>query len=98
MAEALVSYPLTRDRDGTWWLRGRVHHVWIQARPAYCDRGHFLAHVEPAPGVGFEFSIDDSDKWPRYFMNFDRMVEEIREWLDWREGDGPSAAGKATFG
>lgn len=90
-------YELTLDESGCWWLKGRVHHVWMQKRPDYCDRGHYIAHVEPAPGSGFEYSVDDSDRWPRYYMDLARMVEEVRDWLEWREGDGPKTAGEVAF-
>lgn len=91
-------YDLQIDEHGIWWIVGRVHVVWMQKRPDYCDRGHYIAHVEPRPGVGMEYSIDDADKWPRYFMDFTRMVDEVCDWLAWREGDGPKEAGEATFG
>lgn len=97
-APAEPIYGLTQDEFGVWWIRGRVHHVWMQKRPDYCDRGHYIAHVEPAPGAGFAFSIDDHDKWPRYYMDFVRMVDEVCDWLRWREGPGPQEAGEATFG
>ena len=87
-------YPLAlcMDEDGIWWLKGRTHEVWMQKRPGYCDRGHYIAHVEPAFGAGIEFTIDEADHWPRYFMDFDRMVAEVRDWLEWRESDGPKLA------
>lgn len=91
-------YPLEKDEDGVWWIKGNVHHIGIVQRPAYCDRGAWLAHIEPAPGAGFDYSIDESDKWPRYYMRFPTAVQEICDWLEWREGDGPKRAGKAVFG
>lgn len=90
-------YRLTQDNYGVWWIKGSVHHIWMTKRPSYCDRGHYIAHVEPAPGAGHEYSIDESDLWPRYFMGFTRMVDEMCAWLDWREGDGPKEAGRKTF-
>lgn len=97
-------FPASVDEHGVVWVKGKYHHVWYQKRPAYCDRGHWIAHVEPAypPGTlggwPLKYTIDDSDKWPRYYMDEDRMLAEIRDWLDWREGDGPEKAGKAVFG
>jgi len=52
--------------------------VWIQARPPYCDRGHWVAHVD---GIR---SIDDADSFPRYYMSLERAKEEMQEWLVWR--------------
>ena len=91
-------YPITIDGDGVWWLKGRIHEVWIERRPAYCDRGHFVANVQPVSGVGIEYSIDSYDAWPRYYMDIDRAFAEIREWLEWREGDGPALMGHLVFG
>lgn len=91
-------YPIEYDASGIAWIRGDVHHVWMQPRPRYCDRGHWIAHVQPAPGVDLKYSIDDSDKWPRYYMDFHRMVDEVRDWLAWRESDGPTKAGDLVFG
>ena len=91
-------YLLEVDDYGIFWLKGRIHHVWIEKRPEYCDRGHFIAHVDPAPGAGHYYDIDESDKWPRYYMDFDRMIGEIQDWLDWRESDVPKRAGRTTFG
>src|SRR5437762_12225026 len=36
----------TRDADGCWnYSVGKVH-VWLQPRPPYCDRGHWVGNVE----------------------------------------------------
>jgi hypothetical protein len=60
-------------------------HVWIEKRPAYCDRGHYVAKVngifDPVTGIN---SIDDGDAFPRYYMNLDRAKAELEEWLQWR--------------
>jgi hypothetical protein len=56
---------------------GRVH-VWIEKRPPYCDRGHFLGHVMGVP------TLDHQDGFPRYYMNLDRAKAELEEWLQWR--------------
>lgn len=77
--------PLERDQYNVHWLRGEIHHVWMQERPSYCDRGHYIAHVEPAPNAGIKYTIDTQDAWPRYFMDFDRMIDEMRDWIKWRE-------------
>lgn len=67
-----------RDTYGCWIFRLGKAWVWIQARPAYCDRGHYQANVE---GVG---GIDYADSFPRYFMDLDRAKAEMQEWLAWR--------------
>lgn len=97
-APSVAYLPVTIDEDGVWWIRGNLHHVWMQQRPAYCDRGHYIAHVEPAPDAGIAYSIDSSDRWPRYYMDRGRMFDEVRDWIDWREGDGPKTEGQRVFG
>lgn len=83
-----MEIPLEQGQFHEWWLKGKIHHVWIQKRPDYCDRGHYIANIERAPGINpLKYSIDNSDAWPRYYMDFDRMVEEIRAWIKWREKD-----------
>lgn len=77
-------YPVTEE-DGEWWIRGRVHAIWISERPPYCDRGLYFAHVEPMPDAGVEYNIDAMDLWPRPYMDWDRMIAELRDWLAWRE-------------
>ena len=68
----------TLDEYGCWNLHRGDVHVWLQQRPPYCDRGHWLGNVE---GIS---SIDWADAFPRYFMNFERAKLEMAEWLDWR--------------
>jgi hypothetical protein len=68
----------TQDEHGTWFFQIANASVWICARPAYCDRGHWIANVE---GIG---SIDWADAFPRYFMDLDRAKLEMSEWLAWR--------------
>lgn len=68
----------TKDEYGCYNLRLRGAHVWIQPRPAYCDRGHFHAQVSGIP------SIDAADSFPRYFMDLERAKVEMYEWLLWR--------------
>jgi hypothetical protein len=92
-------FPLLPDTeyDGWWSIDGKVHHLSIHRRPTYCDRGRFQVDISPVAGAGYAYSIDDSDGFPRYFMNFDRMMDELREWLDWRENGGAAKAGREAF-
>jgi hypothetical protein len=61
-----------------WSLRHGNTQVTIEHRPAYCDRGHYVAKV-----FGLE-DVDWADGFPRYFMNLDRAKLEMMEWLVWR--------------
>lgn len=69
--------------DETWRIDGIDCWVWMQARPPYCDRGRWLAHVEPHPGISFQvdFSVDSADHWPRYYFDLDRAKAEVEAWL-----------------
>jgi hypothetical protein len=88
IAEAPIladKYPL-EQHAGYESLQGRHHEITIEPRPDYCDRGHWYAKVFPlVGGQPGDFTIDDSDGWPRYYMDHDRAVAELREWLAWRE-------------
>jgi hypothetical protein len=73
------------DEDGCHNLHVGNVHVWIQKRPAYCDRGHYVGNIngifDPVTGIN---SIDHQDGFPRYYMNLDRAKAELEEWLQWR--------------
>jgi hypothetical protein len=54
--------------------------AWIQARPSYCDRGHWQAQLEFSPGN----PIDFADGMPCYYMNLAVAKQEIKAKLLWR--------------
>ena len=70
------------------WYYDAPYHVWtyrigpsfvtVEPRPAYCDRGHWIGKV-----FGVE-DIDSHDSFPRYYMDWTRATDEMREWLHWR--------------
>lgn len=68
----------TIDEYGSWILTKDDARVFIQQRPPYCDRGHWIANVDGIPW------IDGADAFPRYFMDLNRAKIEMKEWLDWR--------------
>lgn len=79
----------------TWEWLSRGVFASIQPRPHYCDRGHWIARVS---GLG---DIDNSDAFPRYYMDLERAKVEMSEWLEWRlsqnqQGAYERYAGKAT--
>lgn len=63
----------------TWTIRGRNCYVWMDERPAYCDRGRWLARLEVTNGLAL--SIDYADGWPRYYFDRERAMLEIEAWL-----------------
>lgn len=52
--------------------------AWIDARPAYCDRGNWKGMVESVP------DLDSQDGWPNYYMSLERAKVEVHDFLMWR--------------
>jgi hypothetical protein len=78
--------PTPVEREESWWqIDGRDCYVTIERRPAYCDRGRFIAKVFPLPGTPLYLSFDSQDGWPRYYFDWDRMLAEIGAWMEVRE-------------
>lgn len=50
----------------------------IEGRPAYCDRGRFLWHCS-SKDQRF-LTIDEADRFPRYFFGADALVSEMIRW------------------
>jgi hypothetical protein len=72
------------EKQDYWSLRGRECEITIEQRPYYCDRGNYIAKIFPDMGSELELDIDHQDGWPRYYFDFDRMIAELRAWLDKR--------------
>lgn len=58
---------------------GRECEIHIQPRPAYCDRGNFVATISTTGELARGF--DGQDGWPRYYFDLDRAKLEIEAWL-----------------
>ena len=54
--------------------------IELKARPAYCDRGNWLATID----WWRPLEIDGHDGWPRYYFDRARAKAEIEAWLDKR--------------
>lgn len=52
--------------------------AWIDARPEFCDRGHWLASIDA------ECDLDAKDAWPHFFMSLDRCKSEVHDFILWR--------------
>lgn len=76
------------DRASSWWeLNLKTPDVQlimtIKPRPAYCDRGNFIAQVSgwrlfnEKPGIPL---LDHQDAWPRYYFDFWNAVMECQAW------------------
>lgn len=53
--------------------------VYIEKRPAYCDRGKFIVKIESRDPVNWY--IDHQDAFPRYYFDFDCCITETLLWL-----------------
>ena len=67
-----------QDKWGCWIYRIEGASVFLEKRPPYCDRGHWVGKVQGIP------YIDAADAFPRYYMDFERAKLELAEWLAWR--------------
>lgn len=65
-------------------LVGRDCQITIEARPAYCERGNFIAKLHARPGTDLDRDLDDQDGWPRYYFDLVRAAEECEAWLQKR--------------
>ncbi len=63
-----------------WWeIDGKECTIYLEQRPAYCDRGNWIGKVFPRGKL--LLSIDYQDGWPRYYFDLDRAKLEIEAWL-----------------
>lgn len=72
------------DDHGCWVIEGRECYIWMAPRPAYCDRGNWLAHFEyrrPRTLAAGALQVDWQDNWPRYYFDLDRAKAEVEAWL-----------------
>lgn len=71
---------------GTGTKYFRVHanmvDVTMEPRPHYCDRGNWVVKVTPVHESLAD--IDAQDGFPRYYFDFENMMEEVLAWLERR--------------
>lgn len=72
------------DSEGLPTIYGKHCYIWISKRPAYCDRGNYLAHIDVL-GSPWELALDAADLWPRYYFDLDRAKLEIEAWMKKRK-------------
>lgn len=57
-------------------------YVTLEKRPAYCDRGNFIAKIFVKPGAHpMRLFLDEADGWPRYYFDEGRAKAEVEAWL-----------------
>lgn len=79
--DALPTCSWKLDDEGCWTIEGAHCRIWMQARPPYCDRGNWLAHIEPTTHDVRKLHLDDADRWPRYYFDLQRAKAEVEAWL-----------------
>lgn len=69
------------DTFGAQSIKGEECEIVLTRRPAYCDRGNFLATIFPTGKLAME--LDYADGWNpgRYYMDEERAKAEIEAWL-----------------
>jgi hypothetical protein len=69
-----------KDDDGKFIaIAGKECLITLEPRPAYCDRGNWIAKLFPNGLLARE--IDEADGWPRYYFDQERAKLEIEAWL-----------------
>lgn len=79
MSDALTDL-IEAGHKGWYELKGRNCTIYLEPRPAYCDRGHWWAKIDSRPPL----YIDFADGWPRYYFSSARAARELEDWLKWR--------------
>lgn len=68
----------------SFMIEGKNCMISLSQRPAYCDRGNWLAILEIKFGRSpIKLNIDHADGWSpgRYYMDLDRAKLEIEGWM-----------------
>lgn len=80
-----------RSTRRAWEIRGLDCKIWIEPRPAHCDRGNYIAKIH-VDGDWRRCYIDAADCWPRYYFDLDRAKLEVEAFLkkrsQWVDGKG----------
>lgn len=68
-------------QDGITWIEinGKECSITLEPRPSYCDRGNYIAKLNPTGELALE--IDYQDGWPRYYFDQSRAKLECEDWL-----------------
>lgn len=60
-------------------VEGRECCITIEPRPAYCDRGNYVAKVHARGQLALD--MDHQDGWPRYYFDLGIAQRECEAWL-----------------
>lgn len=73
---------LQAGRTGWLTIDGKDCRIYLEPRPAYCDRGNWYAKVDYLPGGDrVALYLDGADGWPRYFFDAGCAASELKAWL-----------------
>ena len=81
---------LTVTEHGHPFLR-----IWIIERPGYCDRGRYGWGCESKDQ--YLFTIDEADGFPRYFFSLQRLLDELNDWVQFRNRQLQIDQGQKTY-
>jgi len=74
--------------EGRWYeLQAKACRAYIEKRPVHCDRGRWLAKIEPQGSMKdiLKLSLDSQDRFPRYYFNLLFAALEVEAFLRRRE-------------
>jgi len=84
MEDEALQQILEAGKLGYYSIRGKDCEIILEPRPAYCDRGNWLAKVFVDPGKEIDLWIDNADGWPRYYFSLMNALDECKSWLEKR--------------
>jgi hypothetical protein len=67
------------EEFGLWEAAGKDWRIYINPRPAYCDRGNWLAFLDVFNDLHRE--VDGQDGWPRYYFDLTRAKLECEAFI-----------------
>ena len=74
---ALTSEGKARGIERVWCLRLNECLIYLEARPAHCDRGRWWAKVI-CPGYPTNHNpVDNQDRFPRFYFDLTRAKREL---------------------
>ncbi len=94
-------------KETPWGQELETEHgiLRLERRPPYCDRGAFLAHVEPKHDKACApCNVDAHDLFPRFYYDEGRAKLELdafmraRKWIAEEDASARSPFGRGTYG